>query len=261
MSSLETRSGWSVIRVEGISHSYSIANSVIDALSDVSLEVSQGEFFTIIGPSGCGKSTLLNIMAGLIKPTKGTVIVAGKKVNGPQPGTISYVFQNPLLLPWRTVIDNVGLGLELSGVKKEKRREVAMEYLKLVGLSGFENMYPSELSGGMQQRVAIARALAVNPEILLMDEPFGALDEQTRLMLGEDLSRIWMHSKKTVVFVTHSLAEAAFLSTRVAVMSARPGRIIDVVDIDVERPRDPESEGVQKVRRELWLKLKRGIGK
>lgn len=165
---------------------------------------------------------------------------------------MAYVFQQPLLLPWRTVLDNVAFGLEMMGVSKSERIRRAREMLQLVGLQGFEKMYPSELSGGMQQRVSIARALAVNPSILLMDEPFGALDEQTRLQLGIELTKIWMLTRKTIVFVTHSLSEAALLSDRIAVMCARPGKVIDVIEVDVDRPRDPESPEVQRVRSRLW---------
>ncbi|MCS7117946.1 MAG: ABC transporter ATP-binding protein [Thaumarchaeota archaeon] len=244
------------IRVESITHGYSIGNSTIEALKDVSLNVRQGEFFTIIGPSGCGKSTLLNIIAGLIRPTSGKVFVDGTELKGPMPGKLAYVFQQPLLLPWRTVLDNVAFGLEMQGLPKKKRVSVGKQLVELVGLRGFEYMYPGELSGGMQQRVAIARALAVNPDVLLMDEPFGALDEQTRLQLGIELTKLWMVTKKTIVFVTHSLSEAAFLSDRIAVMRKRPGSIIGIIEVNAERPRDPESPEIQKVRSELWKMLK-----
>jgi NitT/TauT family transport system ATP-binding protein len=218
-----------------------VGDNTIEALHEVTLDIKKGEFFTIIGPSGCGKSTLLNIIAGLIKPSSGRVLVDENEVKGPLPGKISYVFQAPLLLPWRTVLDNVAFGLEMLGVKKEERYKKARELLKLVGLAGFEKMYPSELSGGMQQRVALARALAVDPSVLLMDEPFGPLDEQTRLNLGIELTRIWMLTKKTIIFVTHSITEAAFLSDRIAVMSKRPGQLVNVIEVNDERPRDPES--------------------
>ncbi|MDJ0275170.1 MAG: ABC transporter ATP-binding protein [Nitrososphaerota archaeon] len=241
-----------MLRVENVTHRYQVGEVVVEALRDVNLEVRKSEFFTIIGPSGCGKSTLLNIIAGLIRPTAGRVFVNGTEVTRPLPGMMAYVFQQPLLLPWRTVLDNVAFGLEMMGVEKRERIKRAKEMLQLVGLQGFEKMYPSELSGGMQQRVSIARALAVNPSILLMDEPFGALDEQTRLQLGIELTKIWMLTKKTIVFVTHSLSEAALLSDRIAVMCARPGRVIDVLEVDADRPRDPESPEVQRVRSRLW---------
>jgi NitT/TauT family transport system ATP-binding protein len=244
------------IVVDSVSHRYQVGVDIIEALHDVSLEIRNGEFFTVIGPSGCGKSTFLNIIAGLIKPTNGRVLIEGYEVKSPIPGKISYVFQNPLLLPWRTVLDNVAFGLEMQGIKKEERYRKAKELIGLVGLAGFEKMYPSEISGGMQQRVAIARALAVEPSVLLMDEPFGSLDEQTRLNLGMELTRIWMTTKKTIVFVTHSLAEAAFLSDRIALMSRRPGRIIKVIEVDLDHPRSPESPEVQRVRAELWKLLK-----
>ncbi len=248
-----------MLKVENVCHKYVVDNVIIEALKDVNFEVKRGEFFTIIGPSGCGKSTLLNIIAGLVKPTSGRIFVNGTELTKPMPGILAYVFQQPLLLPWRTVLDNVAFGLEMLGVKKNERIRRAIEMIRLVGLQGFESMYPSELSGGMQQRVSIARALAVNPEILLMDEPFGALDEQTRLQLGMELTRIWMMTRKTIVFVTHSLIEAALLSDRVAVMSRRPGRVVDIIEVDVDRPRDPESPQIQHVRARLWEVLKNAV--
>jgi NitT/TauT family transport system ATP-binding protein len=247
----------SSVIVDSVSHKYMVGDITIEALHEVTLDIKKGEFFTIIGPSGCGKSTLLNIISGLIKPSSGRVLVDGNEVKGPLPGKIAYVFQAPLLLPWRTVLDNVAFGLEMLGVKKEERYKKARELIKLVGLAGFEKMYPSELSGGMQQRVALARALAVDPSVLLMDEPFGPLDEQTRLNLGIELTRIWMLTKKTIIFVTHSLAEAALLSDRIAVMSKRPGRVVKIIEVNDERPRDPESPQVQKVRAEIWNLLKK----
>ena len=213
-------------------------NTVV-ALDQVSLDVRRGEFVSLIGPSGCGKSTLLYILGGLRKQTSGEVSLDGQRVTGPTPRKIGFVFQDYTLFPWRTIIDNVEVGLEFRGVGKAERREVARRNLDLVGLGAFENAYPSELSGGMQQRVAIARALSMDPEILLMDEPFGALDEQTRTVLGEELARILEKSGKTIVFVTHSLSEAVFLSDRVVVMSARPGRIKEIIPVDEPRPRDP----------------------
>ncbi|MFC4055468.1 ABC transporter ATP-binding protein [Actinomadura syzygii] len=207
------------------------------ALDDVSLDVRRGEFLSLIGPSGCGKSTLLYILGGLRKQTSGEVTLEGERVTGPTPRKVGFVFQDYTLFPWRTIISNVEVGLEFRGTGKRERRERAERNLDLVGLGAFANAYPSELSGGMQQRVAIARALSLDPDILLMDEPFGALDEQTRTVLGEELARILEKTGKTIVFVTHSLSEAAYLSDRVVVMSARPGRIKEILPVDEPRPR------------------------
>ncbi|MDR2136721.1 MAG: ABC transporter ATP-binding protein, partial [Synergistaceae bacterium] len=188
------------------------------ALENINLEVGDGEFLAIVGPSGCGKSTLLDLLAGLNFPTEGTIRVNGKEIAGPALDR-GFVMQGYALFPWRTVIRNVQIGLEIQKVSRRERARIAREYLDLVGLSGFENHYPCELSGGMQQRVAIARALACNPKILLMDEPFAAVDAQTRELLQEELLRIWEKTRKTVVFITHSIEEAVFLAERVAIMS------------------------------------------
>ncbi len=209
----------------------------VPALDDISLEVRDGEFFSIIGPSGCGKSTLLRIIGGLLPASGGELIVAGERVKGPH-ASISMVFQEESTFPWRTTQANVEFGLEMRGVSQEERRKKALEMIGLVGLSGFEQRYPSELSGGMRQRVAIARALVLEPKILLMDEPFGALDEQTRIILGEELLKIRDQLRQTIIFVTHNINESVQLSDRVLVMTARPGRIKSVVDIDLPHPRD-----------------------
>src|SRR5439155_509879 len=190
-----------------------------------------GEFCTLIGPSGCGKSTLLGILGGLVHPDGGHVRVDGLPVTGPDPRRVATVFQDPGLFPWRTALANVEFGLELGGVDAQRRRAIATGLLGPLGLKGFAGKYPRELSGGMKQRVAIGRALAIDTKILLMDEPFGALDEQTRVLMGEWLLDIWRRTRKTVIFVTHSLHEALFLSTRIAVMTARPGRIKSVLDV------------------------------
>jgi NitT/TauT family transport system ATP-binding protein len=210
----------------------------VQALSQLNLEVERNEFISILGPSGCGKTTLLRIMAGLIPSDGGTVYVDDEPVTGPRPN-MTLVFQNFRLLPWRTVEDNVGYGLRLRGASKRQARQEVDSYIKMVGLEGFENAYPYQLSGGMQQRVGLARALAIDPQILLMDEPFGALDAQTREVMQEELLRIWNATHKTVVFVTHSIDEALVLSDRVVMMAARPGRIIENVDLPFARPRDP----------------------
>ena len=206
------------------------------ALENVNLTVNQGEFLSIMGPSGCGKSTLLNIIAGLLEPTSGAVYVDGKKVEGT--GTErGVVFQQYALFPWLTVIKNVMFGLKLKGMPDDQAREIAMKYIKMVDLEGFVDAYPKELSGGMKQRVAIARAYAVQPEVLLMDEPFGALDAQTRTQLQAELTKTWQEAKKTCFFITHDVEEAIILATKVIVMSARPGRIKTIIDIDLPYPR------------------------
>jgi len=207
------------------------------AINDVSLDVNAGEFFSIIGPSGCGKSTLLRIIGGLLAASSGELTVGSDKVNGPHPW-LGMVFQEESTFPWRTMLGNVEFGLEMRGVSQDQRRQKSREMIRLVGLSGFEERYPSELSGGMKQRVAIARALVLEPKILLMDEPFGALDEQTRIILGEELLRIRDQLKQTIILVTHNINESVQLSDRVMIMTARPGRVKEVVPIDLPHPRD-----------------------
>jgi NitT/TauT family transport system ATP-binding protein len=207
------------------------------AINDVSLDVNAGEFFSIIGPSGCGKSTLLRIIGGLLAASSGELTVGSDKVNGPHPW-LGMVFQEESTFPWRTTLGNVEFGLEMRGVSQDQRRQKSREMIRLVGLSGFEERYPSELSGGMKQRVAIARALVLEPKILLMDEPFGALDEQTRIILGEELLRIRDQLKQTIILVTHNINESVQLSDRVMIMTARPGRVKEVVPIDLPHPRD-----------------------
>ena len=210
----------------------------VKALDRVSLDIHQGELFSLIGPSGCGKSTLLSIMGGLARASEGEVRMGAEVITKPLHKKVAMVFQQYTLLPWRTILENVEIGLEFQGMDKNQRREIAFEKLDIVGLSQFSHFYPRQLSGGMRQRVAIARALSVNPEILLMDEPFGALDEQTRTVLGEELMRILERTRKTIVFVTHSIVEAVYLSDRIAVMTARPGRIKMILDIELPHPRE-----------------------
>jgi NitT/TauT family transport system ATP-binding protein len=212
------------------------------ALEGIDVEVRPGEFVSLIGPSGCGKSTLLRIVGDLIQPTKGNVVVNGKTAHQARlDRDYGIVFQDAVLFDWRTVEKNIALPLEMTGWSRERRRERVRELLELVELSGFERHYPWQLSGGMQQRVSIARALSFSPELLLMDEPFGALDEMTRERMNLELLQIWEQTGSTVIFVTHSIAEAVFLSTRVVVMSPRPGRITGVVDVDLPRPRGNET--------------------
>ena len=206
------------------------------ALYDISLAIRKNEFVSLLGPSGCGKTTLIRIIAGLLTADRGDVLVNQQGVTAPGHDRCM-VFQQFGLLPWRTVLSNVEFGLEIEGMAREERRAVAEKYLELVGLKGFESYYPHQISGGMQQRVGIARALSKKPEILLMDEPFGAVDAQTREQLQEELLKIWAQTETTVVFVTHSIDEAIYLSDRVVVMQARPGRIKEEVRIDLPRPR------------------------
>jgi NitT/TauT family transport system ATP-binding protein len=211
--------------------------ALVKALAGISVDIEDGEFVTIVGQSGCGKTTLLKILAGLLSRSAGSVTLRGVPVNGPR-RDIGIVFQDPVLLPWRTVIENVMLPIEVLRLDRVAYRVRAMELVRLVGLDGFDDKYPHELSGGMRQRVALARALVHDPSLLLMDEPFGALDAMTREFMNLELMRIWQASKKTVVFITHSIPEAVFLADRVVVMSARPGRITEIVRVDLPRPRD-----------------------
>ena len=214
-----------ILTVEHLSKTY----GDVEAMRDVSLTIDEGEFVSIVGPSGCGKSTLMEIVGGLVEPTSGTMTV---------PDMPGIVFQQESAFPWRTVVENVAFGLEMTGVEKGERLSRARDMIELVGLGGFEDRYPTELSGGMRQRVAIARTLVMEPKIILMDEPFGALDEQTRLILGEELGRIREATNATVLFITHSFDEALLLSDRIVVMTARPGTIKKVVENPLPRPRD-----------------------
>lgn len=209
------------------------------ALQDVGLEVPEGQFVSFIGPSGCGKSTLLNIIGGLLPRTSGEVLFRGENQDRPR-REMGMMFQSPVLFPWRTVLDNVLLPIELFGLDRARYREKAMELLELVGLKDFEDSYPRQLSGGMQQRAALSRVLVYDPEVLLLDEPFGSLDEFTREALNLELMRIWAGTGKTALFVTHNIGEAVFLSDRVVVMTPRPGQVVRVIDVDLPRPRGRE---------------------
>lgn len=228
------------IEVKDVSVTFEEKNEKQTILDDVSLEIEKGEFICLLGPSGCGKSTLLNVMAGFLKPTSGEVIIDGKKVEKPSIENVT-IFQNYGLLPWRTVRKNVELGMETKKVSKEERERIARKYIEMVGLGEAEKKHPWQLSGGMQQRVAIARALAVDPEVLFMDEPFGALDAITRMKLQDDISRISQETKKTVIFVTHDIEEAVFLADRVVVLSANPGKIKSILNIKMPKHRDRTS--------------------
>ena len=229
-----------LIAIEGVTKRYLTSSGPVEALHDVSLSVDEGAFCTLIGPSGCGKSTLLSMLGGLVAPDQGRLLVDGRPVSGPDPRRVATVFQEAGLFPWRTALQNVEFGLELQGVPAERRRRTASELLGPLGLSGFAEKYPRELSGGMKQRVAIGRALALDAKILLMDEPFGALDEQTRVLMGEWLLDIWRRTQKTVIFVTHSIEEAAYLSDQIALLSPRPGTISRIVRPAVDRTRSPD---------------------
>ena len=230
----------------------------VTALRDFTLAVAKGEFVSIVGPSGCGKSTFLNILLGLISPDTGQMELNGTRITGPSQER-AMVFQEFGLLPWRTVLANVELGLELKGMPPAQRAQRAHNLINLVGLKGFEHHYPHELSGGMKQRVGLARALATEPEVLLMDEPFAALDAQTRDLMQAELLQIWEQTKKTVLFVTHSIEEAAYLSDRVIVMTARPGKTKEVLKIHLPRPRDYEmrlSPQFNDIKATIWNTLK-----
>ena len=224
------------VKIDHVEKIYDGRQGKMVALNGVDLDIYENEFICVVGPSGCGKSTLLNIIAGLLEPTSGAVYLDGKKVEGT--GTErGVVFQQYALFPWLTVIKNVMFGLKLKGMPDDQAREIAMKYIKMVQLEDFVDAYPKELSGGMKQRVAIARAYAVNPSLLLMDEPFGALDAQTRTQLQTELLKTWEEEMKTCFFITHDVEEAILLASRVVVMSARPGRIKKIVDIDIPYPR------------------------
>ncbi|MBX5492412.1 MAG: ABC transporter ATP-binding protein [Chloroflexi bacterium] len=228
MAKLETR---------GLSKTFEKATGgTVEALRDITVSIEEGEFIAIVGASGCGKTTFLRILDGLIEQTSGEIYLDGKPVTRPGPDR-GFVFQSDSLFPWRTVLDNVVFGLELQGRPKKEARERAMEFIKLVGLSGFEKNYPHELSGGMRQRANLARALTVDPELLLMDEPFAALDAQTREIMQQELLRIWNADRKTVIFITHQIDEAIFLADRVFVFTVRPGRVKEILPIPFPRPR------------------------
>ncbi len=242
----KTAGAQAVVEIADLSLVYQTADHPVTALADVSLTISKGDFVSFIGPSGCGKTTLMRVVADLEHPTAGTALVNG---GTPEQARLDraygYVFQAPTLYPWRSVARNVMLPLEIMNLPKADQRERARAALELVGLTGFERKYPWQLSGGMQQRVSIARALSFDPDLLLMDEPFGALDEITRDRLNDELLSLWKKTHKTVIFVTHSISEAVYLSTKIVIMSARPGRIIDIIDSPLPRDRSAETRDSQ----------------
>ena len=244
--------------VDDVVKRFATPDGTITAVDHVSFTVTPGEFLSVIGPSGCGKSTLFNIIGGLIDGYDGKIAVAGEHVAGPH-ASIGMVFQEESTFPWRTVIENVAFPLEIAGVKKAKRIERARHFIALVGLTGFENRYPTELSGGMRQRVAIARTLASEPKILLMDEPFASLDEQTRLLLGDKVLQIQQELQQTTLLITHNITEAVQLSDRILVMTYRPGRVKRIVEIDLPRPRSSDivsSEAFGRYVAQIWSDLR-----
>jgi NitT/TauT family transport system ATP-binding protein len=252
-----------VIEIQGLSKAFPgrKGQEPVQALFDVNLSVRANEFLTVLGPSGCGKTTLLRCIAGLVPYDTGEVVIEGKKVTGPGPDR-AVVFQNFALMPWDNVLTNVAFGLEMQGVDRKTREAKAKELIETVGLGGFEKRLPGELSGGMQQRVGLARALAVSPSVLLMDEPFGALDEQTRRLLQEEMLRIWERTRTTVIFITHSMEEAVLLGDRVVLMRPRPGRIEEIIDVPMERPRSTHLDKVEtsgeftRITGMLWERLR-----
>jgi NitT/TauT family transport system ATP-binding protein len=255
---MEGRENPAFLEVRDVSVRFDTPEGPVTALDDVSLTVSRGEFLAVIGPSGCGKSTLFNVIGGLLNSYEGQVTVAGEPVRGPHPA-IGMVFQEESTFPWRNVLDNVAFPLEVAGRPKKERLERARHFVSLVGLDGFERRYPAELSGGMRQRVAIARTLASQPKILLMDEPFAALDEQTRFLLGEKVLQIQQSLQQTSLLITHNIAEAVQLADRVLVMTYRPGRVKRIVAIDLPRPRTADVVGSEAFGRyvaQIWSDLR-----
>lgn len=250
------------VEVRGVNKSFprQAGDGSLRVLNDVDFRLDAGTFACLVGPSGCGKSTLLRIIDGLIEPDSGTVLIADERVRGPSLDR-GFVFQQFNLLPWRTVLGNVEFGLENLGVERRDRRRRAEEIIALVDLEGFEGYYPAQLSGGMQQRVGLARALAIEPSILLMDEPFGSVDDQTRMLLQDELLKIWEKSQKTVIFVTHDIEEALYLGDIIVVMCARPSRISRIVEVPFGRPRADEVRGsphMGRLKQEIWEELRAG---
>jgi NitT/TauT family transport system ATP-binding protein len=254
----QTDSGPALLVVDDILMRFGSAEDGVTALDNVSFTVAPGEFLAVIGPSGCGKSTLFNIIGGLLGGYDGSVAVAGEKIYGPH-ASIGMVFQEESTFPWRNVVDNVAFPLEIAGMPKRERIERARHFVSMVGLDGFEKRYPAELSGGMRQRVSMARTLASEPKILLMDEPFAALDEQTRLLLGDKVLQIQQHLNQTMLLITHNITEAVQLADRILVMTYRPGRVKRMVDIKLPRPRTSEivsSEAFGRYVAQIWSDLR-----
>ena len=247
------------IEVANLSHVYAGDQGEVPALEDISMRVGARRFVVIVGPSGCGKTSLLMMLAGLRSQSRGTILCLGRPIPAPDPTRVGVIFQEASLYPWLTALDNIEFPLSLRGAPRGERRQRADAMLKLVGLEGFGERYPHELSGGMKQRVSIARGLVQDPPVLLMDEPFAALDEQTRMTMGHELLRIWSTTSKTVVFITHSLTEAVYLADEVLVMSARPGRIIDRIAVPLPRPRSYEmmaTDAFGQLRDRIWRQIR-----
>ncbi|MEK7214950.1 MAG: ABC transporter ATP-binding protein [Chloroflexota bacterium] len=252
-------SGRASVQVQSLSKTFETRGRRVDVFQDLSFDVPDRSFVGVVGPSGCGKSTLLLCLAGLTTPSSGAIIAGDTPVTAPDPQRIGVVFQDPNLLPWLTVEDNVAFPLELKGLGKKVRREKASQFIQLVGLTDFSHAYPHELSGGMRQRVSIARGLVQDPRILLMDEPFAALDEQTRMKMGAEVLRIWEQTHKTVIFVTHNLTEAVFLCDEVVVLSSRPATILERLTIDLPRPRTYDvmaTEHFGRLRDHIWRMIR-----
>jgi NitT/TauT family transport system ATP-binding protein len=251
------------ICIRNLNKQYKNRDGSVPALSDINLDVAEGEFVTIIGPSGCGKSTLLYILGGFIFADSGSIAVGGKPITGPGSDR-GVVFQEYALFPWLTVTQNIHYGLEMAGMSRPERERIARQLIRTIGLEGFEDRFPRELSGGMRQRVAIARTLAYDPKILLLDEPFGALDSQTRETMQDELLRLWLAQRKTVVMVTHDVDEAVYLSERVVVMSKRPGCIVREFKVAVDRSGGREatvlSDAFTRLRNEVWLCVRQQVG-
>lgn len=239
------------LTLKNVSKGYVVGNSVFSAVNNVSLDVYDNEFLVLLGPGRCGKTVLLNMLAGLEVPTFGDIILEGDRINGKSDPRVGMVFQELALMPWKTVMQNVELGLKIRGVPRKERREAAQKYIDLVGLHGFEKSYPAQLSGGMKQRVGIARAYTSNPQILLMDEPFGQLDAQTRYAMQEEIQRVWETEKRTVIFVTNNIEEAVYLGDRIVLFSNCPAHVKATYDIHLPRPRDTVDPEFLRLRREI----------
>jgi NitT/TauT family transport system ATP-binding protein len=251
-----------MLRMDGVAKRFVSSDKIVTAIDGINLDVAAGEFLTIVGPSGCGKSTILNIVSGLMPPTLGTITVNGQPLNGVT-RDIGYVTQQANLMPWRTLIDNVAFPLEVDGVGKAERLGRARELIKLVGLAGFEQTYPDQLSGGMRQRANIIRTMIYEPKVILMDEPFGPLDAQTRVVLQDLLLNLWGRAKSTIMFITHDLQEAIGLGDRIVLLSARPGRVARIETVPLPRPRDVfkihDSSDFRDLYDKLWLELERQV--
>lgn len=248
------------IQIQNLQKVFDFDHKKVVALENLDLDIQEGKFTVLIGPSGCGKSTLLYLLAGFEKPTLGNILLDGKSIEKPGPDR-GFVFQDYALFPWKTVLGNIMFGLVHNGWDKKEAEQKALEFIQMVDLKGFEHAYPHTLSGGMKQRVAIARALAYDPKVLLMDEPFGALDAQTKKVMQKELVRIWMQNQKTVVFVTHSVIEAVFLADRIVVFTARPGKIKGIVDVDLPRPRLYTDDAYLDVREKVLSLLEEEVEK